>query len=219
MGDNWAVPELRRIAAEIDEKLRGLGESAAQVRALADDLEDEMDEGDGPPWADITDEIPVNDNPTAPEAWWIRSLDQITGITIHHTLSHNPYNVARYVIEHKGRPSIPYHLWVNRSGEVWLCAPLKWGMWHDHTGHKNTNISIGMAGHLYKVRPPLEQLYATVRLVAYLMREYDVPLEQVQGHDDRVTNLPGYSTQCPGWRGLDRWREDFYRLLQDQVSG
>lgn len=214
----WIIPELRRVAEEIDRWTHNLMATASKVRAMANEIQElENEDEDEPPWVDITDEIPVNPNPTAPPAWWIRSPDEITGITIHHTLSHNPINVARYVIEQRGRPSIPYHLWVSRHGEMWLCAPLEWGMWHDHTGHKNINISIGMAGHLHKVRPPLDQMHATARLVAYLMDVYGIEKQQVQGHDDRVKSLPNVSTQCPGWRGLDRWREDFYRLVNEMI--
>ncbi len=210
--DEWVIEEMREISAGLRRKLDGVASSVSLINQLADELEDEMAEDDGPPWVDIIDEISVNDSPTAPEAWWIRGPEQITGITIHHTLSHNPANVARYVIEEKGRPSIPYHLWVNRGGEVWLCAPLEWGMWHDHTGHRNTHISIGMAGHLHKVLPPLNQLHATARLVAYLMDEYDLGIEQVQGHNDRYA-----STICPGWDALN-WRDNFYRLLREQIE-
>jgi len=117
------------------------------------------------------------------------------------------------VIEQKGRPTLPYHFWVSKGGECWLCVPLNYGMWHDHTGHRNVNISIGMAGHLHKVQPTGAQLEATVRLVAWLMREYDVPVEEVRGHCDRYDK-----TVCPGW-DTNHWRGQFYQALETRILG
>jgi len=188
------------IAAGLRQRSEELVEVAAELRG---DLEEMMS-----PYDDIIDLISVNPQPTHPEAWWVRKPDQIKGITIHHTLSHSPEATARYVIEKKGRPTLPYHFWVSAEGDCWLCVPLHYGMWHDHTGHKNINISVGMAGHLHKAAPTPVQMEATVRLVRYLMTEYEIPLEQVQGHCDR------YATVCPGWDAM-RWRDRFYEELRN----
>ncbi len=102
---------------------------------------------------------------------------------------------------------MPYHFWVSREGDVWLCVPLEVGMWHDHTGHRNVNVSVGMAGSLHKVRPTRVQLAATVDLVCWLMGEYGIGVEDVQGHNDRT------GTACPGWDMMG-WRADFYGLLE-----
>jgi N-acetyl-anhydromuramyl-L-alanine amidase AmpD len=188
------------IAAELRQRSKELVEVALELRG---DPEEML-----PPYDDISEQMPVNPRPTAPEAWWVRELSQIEGITIHHTLSHSPEATARYVIEKKGRPTLPYHFWVTVEGDCWLCVPLHYGMWHDHTGHNNVNISVGMAGHLHKVQPTGAQMEATVRLVRYLMAEYEIPLEQVQGHNDR------HPTTCPGWDAMN-WRDRFYEALRN----
>jgi len=162
------------------------------------------------PYIDIVDDMPVNPNPVAPSAWWRRTPEQITGITIHHTMSHDPKATARYCTDVKSRPSIQYHFWVAQDGLVYLCAPLSWGMWHDHCGHYNPHVSVGMAGRLHERKPPDVQLQAAARITAWLMNEYDIPLSKVKGHNDY------YATLCPGWDAMN-WRSDFYKALDETL--
>jgi hypothetical protein len=163
------------------------------------------------PYIDLVDEMPLNPNPTAPPGWWIRTPDQIKGITIHHTMSHDPRATARYCIDVKGRPSIQYHLWVTREGAVYLCAPLSWGMWHDHCGHENKNVSVGLAGHLHQEKPSGVELQAAARITAWLMGQYGIERGEVLGHNDRYE-----ATVCPGWYQAG-WRDDFYRALDEEL--
>jgi len=207
--DNWAVEKVIEVAERMAAQLAS---QSGELLEMAGDLQADVEDLAGP-YEDIVEHIPVNPNPTDPPTWWMRQPGEIRGITIHHTLSHDPRNVARYVIEEKGRPTLPYHFWISTEGECWLCVPLNYGMWHDHTGHRNVNISVGMAGHLHKVKPAGAQLEATVKLVAWLMGEYDVPLEEVQGHCDRYAG-----TVCPGW-DANRWREMFYQALETRITG
>lgn len=209
MDESWAVQRIIEIAGKLRMAQEGIGVQAGELVTVAERL---LDEEMAKPYVDIIEELPVNPDPKHPERWWMRELSHIRGITIHHTLSHNPVNVARYVIEKKGRPTLPYHFWVSTGGECWLCVPLHYGMWHDHTGHRNVNISIGMAGHLHKVKPKPGQLMRTVILVAYLMKEFDIPVEQVQGHKDRYSG-----TICPGWDAMG-WRDWFYSTLKGKLD-
>jgi len=206
--DNWAVEKVIEVAERM---AAALEMQSGELREMAEDLQADVEVLAGP-YEDIVEHIPVNPDPSDPPTWWMRQPGEIRGITIHHTLSHDPRNVARYVIEKKGRPTLPYHFWVSKDGECWLCVPLTFGMWHDHTGHRNVNISVGMAGHLHKVKPTRAQLEATVKLVAWLMGEYGVALEEVQGHCDRYDK-----TVCPGW-DTNHWRTQFYEALQEVIS-
>jgi N-acetyl-anhydromuramyl-L-alanine amidase AmpD len=83
-------------------------------------------------------------------------------------------------------------------------------LWHDHTGTLQTTLSIGMAGKLHLAPPPAVQIEATVRLVRWLMAEYDISVDQVCGHTDRARRV---RTVCPGWDSAN-WRNDFYRALE-----
>ena len=172
----------------------------------------------------IIDELPTSAGPFSAsglrrdEGWWQRTLDQIDAITIHHTTSGSPHATARnYTRKSGNRPSIPYTVWVTETGEVLLCRPLTDGLWHDHTGHENTHLSVGMAGHLHLHRPSDVQLAATVKVCTWAILSDDLPLvlsaSQVKGHQDH------FKTQCPGWdmqkgnEGSGMWRDDFYALL------
>ncbi len=202
MSNSWAVKQVMEIAEKLHAQSEALVQVAEKLRVDVDRL---------PPFSNIVDSIPTNPHPTDPPAWWVRERDEIKGITIHHTLSDSPVATARYVIDKKGRPTLPYHFWVGRTGDAALCVPLRFGMWHDHTGHNNVNISVGMAGHLHRLRPSGAQIEGTALLVRWLMHEYQIPLEQVQGHCDR------YATICPGW-DLKVWRDEFYQTLAGDVE-
>lgn len=217
MGDRdfqWAVDAVVRVADDLRARRADTVQWSEKyeeaLRAVASRLAADPESGVDP-FVDIIAQIPTNPSPSEPPAWWVRELTQIRGVTIHHTMSHDPIATARHLIG-KGRPGTEYHFWVSITGDCWLCAPLQWGFWHDHTGHRNSNVSIGMAGHLHKVRPPLAQLNATVRLVRWLMAQFSIPLKEIQGHNDRYT-----STVCPGW-DVSRWRSQFYDLLREAIE-
>jgi hypothetical protein len=166
---------------------------------------------EGPvPYVDVVELLPVHPSPTAPAAWWVRTPEQITGVTIHHTMSEDLFSTARYCVWGKGRPSTEYHFWVTRSGGVYRCAPLEWGLWHDHCGHQNRHVSVGMAGWLHQNRPSAEQIAAAARLVRWLTDPErglnggrGIAPAGVQGHCDRYAG-----TICPGWDATG-WRAEF----------
>ena len=169
------------------------------------------------PWArDITEDLARNDNcpPPLQDGWWQRTLDQIIGLTFHHTLSHSPYDTAAYYI-HKGggRPSLPYAIWITQTGETLKCLDLTEGCWHDHTGHKNVRLSVGLAGSLHIHRPPETQLDAAAKVAAWAITSDMLPgiasIDHIKGHMDFVL------TQCPGWNApaTGRWKDDLYARI------
>lgn len=177
------------------------------------------------PYPDATDiRATLLTNPVCPppleNGWWGRTPSQITGLTIHHTLSHSPWATAQYYIQKSGgRPSIPYHYWVCTCGQVLYCLDLVQGCWHDHTGHKNANVSIGMAGSLHEVRPTLPQLASAVALTTFLVFQLDLVLSEVLGHNQRSAPV-GYPTTCPGWDSATSgyWRHEFLSAVVEQVN-
>lgn len=150
------------------------------------------------------------------DGWWQRTLGQITGLTFHHTISDSPHATAsHYIRKDGGRPSIPYTIWITQTGEVLLCNPLTDGCWHDHTGHENVNLSVGLAGRLHEYRPAQVQLEAAARIVKWAVEhpEMNITLDTVKGHMD-VGTYAG-RTECPGWASAASgyWKDDFYALL------
>lgn len=184
-----------------------------------------------PPWRNIIGELATNPGPYSnvylnrSGGWWQRSMDEITGMTFHHTLSDSPHaTAAHYVNYGGGRPTTPYSIWITQTGEILLCVPLTSGLWHDHTGHRNTNLSIGLAGKLHIYQPADVQLYAAAKLVKWLLHSPDFPrltsTAQIKGHMDVGTCKN--RTECPGWmtidaeRGVqleDRWKNRFQRII------
>jgi hypothetical protein len=141
-------------------------------------------------------------------------------------MSHSPENTAEYTCFTKGYLRFQYHYWVSQDtgAPIYRCLDDSVGCWHDHCG-VSPNLSIGMVGHLGHVRPPEEQLWATVRLVAYLMEKYKFDRDHVDGHHERAL-LSDVSTECPGWpadtpntAGSGVWKRDFCIALQDCLDG
>jgi len=210
---------------EIDSRIIELiGHYAAEIGALTDQA---LTPDPSPPWSDRIAEMPTNHAPDHPDlvkhkwAWWPeRALDDITGITIHHTCSHSPLALARWIVRPQGRggkgyPSTQYAFWVSAGDgcPIWQLAPLEWGIWHDHTGAHQMTISIGMAGTWHVSRPSQEQIDATAYLCAYLMNQFDFPVGEVQGHGDRAWQAARVRTDCPGWYTAG-WAVQFQEALR-----
>jgi hypothetical protein len=169
-------------------------------------------------YRDIRGELATNPGPYTNAAlnrdggWWQRRLDQIVGVTIHHTLSNSPHATAEhYINKGGGRPTIPYTFWITQTGEILWCVALDRGLWHDHTGHENTNLSVGLAGKLHILEPPDVQLDAAVRLCVWAIENLPslTSIEQVKGHRDHIQTI------CPGW---DKWKERFYSKLREAIK-
>lgn len=191
------------------------------VRLVAATTEPESSEA---LWEDIRSTMPTNPEPDASAliaqrgGWWRRKPNDIDGITIHHTLSHNPSQTAAYIVKPrakggKGHATTQYHIWITADGTALYCVDLTEGLWHDHCGDKNTHISIGMAGALHTTEPPEAQLDKVVEVVTHLMSVFDIPVENVAGHNDWAWKCSKVRTVCPGWDQAG-WRQDFYGKLE-----
>lgn len=185
---------------------------------------------DTPPWVDVRDQMPVNLKPDEPwlveqgrTGWWQRTLGQIDGITLHHTMTHNLLACASYITRAraqggKGYPTTQYAFWVQADGVIKYCVDLTQAPWHDHCGDENTHIAVGIAGEWDAESPPRVQLEATARLCAYLMRTLAIPLANVEGHREWSHRYQGKPmTTCPGWLP-GGWRDAFFALLQAEVN-
>lgn len=186
-----------------------------------------------PPFTDRIAEMPTSYAPDHPYflrrewlQWPTRSLQEIVGLTIHHTLSHSPLATAQYITRPranggKGYPTTQYHYWVSQSDgcPIFHLVDDSLQVWHDQTGAYPTTLSIGMAGRLHEQRPPDAQIKAVAGLVAWLMKEYDIAEEDVMGHVDRWS-----STVCPGWyaEGIAElsgvWKRDFCIAAREAVD-
>jgi len=199
-------------------------ERARAIREHADALWELLNEEPPPAWPwdrDITGELARNPGPydnyylQRDGGWWQRTLDQIDRVTIHHTLSDSPHATAKYyVVKAGGHPTLPYTIWVTQDGQILKCVELEQGLWHDHTGHQNTHLSVGMAGSLHLYHPADVQLEAVARLCAWAIESDELPnvsaIEQIKGHRDYA------ATVCPGWAcdASGNWRNEFYKRVE-----
>jgi len=173
-----------------------------------------------PLWRDISAELPTNPGPykqaalDASGGWWQRTLEQINGVTIHHTLSHSPHaTAAHYINKGHGRPTIPYTFWITPTGEILQCVALEQGLWHDHTGHANRHLSVGLAGSLHILPPPKAQLDAAVAVCVWAIETLPGVrgMQDIRGHDAFA------ATVCPGWKAGNASR-DWKTLFYDELG-
>jgi N-acetyl-anhydromuramyl-L-alanine amidase AmpD len=149
--------------------------------------------------------------------------DPITHILIHHTETPKIFlleNLALYFINHWKWPGMAYHYVIAADGTIYQCQPD-----HIHTYHagdaNSYSLAISLIGSFmptYHGKPqPAEdqlptpvQLRSVAHLAAWLMQEYNVPLENVKGHKE-VGN-----TQCPGdfWTAGPAWKNDLHAQIQ-----
>lgn len=219
-----AMDAIRRAAGQLESMSGALVGVAGEIWELLDRLTKPEPEV---PWTrDISGELARNAGPYADGTlqreggWWRRKLEQIDGLTFHHTLSGSPHATARYyVAKEGGRPSIPYTIWVTETGEVLLCVPLDEGLWHDHTGHRNTHLSVGLAGSLHVNRPSEAQLEAAARVAAWAIKSAMLSgitgIGQIKGHQDYA------QTVCPGWGAAasGKWKGALYGRIEGLVAG
>jgi len=89
----------------------------------------------------------------------------------------------------------------------------KWGA-HAKTPDNQFNdfgIGICLVGNFETGRPTTAQLRSTARLVAYLMRTYNIPPDRILGHQDT-----GRATDCPGrLLSISNIRMQATRMLAD----
>jgi hypothetical protein len=213
--------DITNIATEI---VNGANDVAQRLNVIAAALNTEPESI--PVMTDIRDQMPVNPNPDEPwlmahgyKDWWVRTSEQIDGITIHHVASIGaPLATAQYCTRAiarggKGLPRTQYHFWIDADGEILYCLDTKYGCWHDSCGHFNTHISVALNGALHLNLPTALQLASAGRLVAWLMDEYQVALPNVEGHREWAYRVLGsWVTICPGWATLP-WRNMFFDSL------
>lgn len=129
------------------------------------------------------------------------------GIVIHHSASPRGYwqgdkwlpinseVIRRWHVEERGWSDIGYHYLVLPNGEIEQGRPLNRIGAHTRAGRRNyTALGICLVGNFQYDTVPPEQLEATVKLVNNLRKEFSIPLEKVELHNE----VEGSNTLCPG---------------------
>jgi N-acetyl-anhydromuramyl-L-alanine amidase AmpD len=169
-----------------------------------------------------------------------RSLKQVTKIIIHTTDGDmTPSQLAKYDIgpnhiDKTGCPSVTYHYYIDKAGEVSRTAPWQWITWHAG-GYNTESVAVVLN---YKTDPAFEsgkakevdtkflptgfQMVSLVETLLQLCQELKVSPTEVKGHRELfgtgfilVKGHKALRKTCPG-RGidLDQLRRELYFKLQ-----
>jgi len=130
-------------------------------------------------------------------------------IIIHHSLTKDSKTVSWGTIRkyHKslGWGNIGYHFGIELARndyEIFIGRTLD--QKGCHTGSKNIgSIGICFVGNYDDVAPPLEMLKTSIPLVRWLMKLYDIPIDEIYGHRNFAKK------SCPG----NRFDMDYYKEL------
>jgi len=182
-----------------------------------------------PSWydEDLTYSLPrrtdyeIMECPLSIDGWWKRELSQIDGLTIHHfggdwTIE----EVANYQVNNGPNgptPSIHYHVVITEDGKIYKTNNFREGVWHDHTGHQNTHLSVALHGNLAINMPTQAQLESLVKVCWCFIDDspMNITLDTVVGHMEYTTTVcPGWSSEASGY-----WKLDFYDMLHGLEHG
>jgi hypothetical protein len=170
-----------------------------------------------PPIQDVVDKLPRNPN----KHYSTRKLKEITHITVHHSAA--PANIplvkiARYHVEDPSHqwPGIGYHFYIGPDGTIFQTNRLETVSYHVKYNNDYT-VGICFAGNFNHAVPTPAQVNSGARLIAWLMQELDIPLENVKGHKE----YPKNTTNCPGeqWLKGERWKDDLRARIQAVLRG
>lgn len=159
---------------------------------------------------DVVDKLPKHPHKRYPK----RALDRIQTLVVHHSAvppSVGLKRIARYHIDKHGWAGIGYHFVIAEDGVIYQTNRLE-TLSNQVYKHNTTSIGVCLLGSFMGKIPPPSQLQATARLVAWLLQELDLDLDDVKGHQE----MPNNKTACPGneWRKGRKWK----KLLRQEVT-
>lgn len=136
---------------------------------------------------------------------WVRSLNQVNYLAIHHTAgpdSQTPAQIANFHINSNGWGGIGYHFLIDKSGIVYYVGDISTA--RANVANLNDQvIGICLIGNFTEGRVPTSEQFDSVnKLCDFFINNYPALVnvnswDAVRGHKD----LPGQSTTCPG----DNW--------------
>ena len=153
-----------------------------------------------------------------------RPLSDVKNLVIHHSAAPatvGPRRIAEYHVNKQDWPGIGYHFLVGADGTLYQGNTLETVSFHAAQANPYS-VGICFLGDFTTTVPPTVQLQAGAHLVAWLMQQLGIPLDNVQGHREFV------HTACPGeqWLKGQMWKQmlrqeivsQFDRLAQDQQA-
>lgn len=141
-----------------------------------------------------------------------RKLKDIQYVVVHHSAvapSVGPERIANYHVDKLDWPGAGYHFFVGEDGIIYQGNTLDTVSYHAVQANP-TGVGICFLGSFMKKVPPQAQLRAGAHLVAWLMQELDIALDDVKGHKEVL------ATSCPGtqWLKGKKWKE----MLRQEIA-
>lgn len=185
----------------------------------------------------IVDKVDALDrHPTLPA--YSKRTKPVSMLVVHHTDTQTTTTVeqlAHYHVFGERRaadgtlikaqwPGIGYHFVIGPDGVIYQGQRESTSSYHVGGEPNNYSIGISLIGRFMstdlqgkpqaadKQIPTPQQLRSTAHLAAWLMQEYQIPLEKIMGHRDVWPK----STSCPGehWKGGQHW----YDMLVAEIK-
>jgi hypothetical protein len=150
---------------------------------------------------DLVNELPTHET----ASYSVRSRSQIAYLIVHHSAVPavvGPSTIAHYHVKRLGWPGIGYHFVVGADGSVYQANRLETVVYH--AGQANAlGVGICFLGNFGAEVPPPAQLRAGAHLIAWLMQELGIGLNNVRGHREFM------ATECPGnqWLSGRNWKK------------
>lgn len=144
-----------------------------------------------------------------------RPLNHIQRIIIHHTgipATISAEKIAAYRVDKQGWPAIGYHYLITNSGQIQQTNALTTVTSH---AAKYNPVSVGVcfAGDFNKAVPTPAQLDAGGRLIAWLLKQFNLKLNVVSGYNVK----PGQPSPGQQWNTGAKWSQQLAQKIQENL--
>ncbi len=151
-----------------------------------------------PPITDVSDRLPRGEKP-----YDRRSLAQIRFLVINHTGAPPivPLEVIAEAHVNRGYPGIAYDFFVDKAGNIFQTSQLE-EVVKVEADWSGAGVNICLEGNFNEGPPPAEQLEATARLAAWLVRKLNLSAYDILGLRELLpTSSPGDTfLEGPNWK-------------------
>jgi hypothetical protein len=147
----------------------------------------------------------------ATEGYSTRPRSDIQTLVIHHSAAPptvGPQRIAAYHVNRHDWPGIGYHFLIGDDGTIYQANTLETVSYHAAKANPRA-VGICFLGNFTTEVPPPAQILAGAHLIAWLMQELNIDLDEVRGHKELM------GTACPGIQWLEG--ENWKQILQHEI--
>lgn len=194
--------QLQNLATQLAQQLQQLTAQQTQVNELLKQLVTQLGGAVAPPAIqDITGQLPKHSTKQFPS----RPLSQIQRIIVHHTAiapDIGAERIASHRVSRQDWPGIGYHYFITADGTIQQTNALTTQATHAGP-YDPVAVGVCFAGDFTNTTPTQAQIEAGARLIAWLLAQFNLPVEAVAGYKELI------NTQSPGqqWDNGARWGE------------